>query len=188
MIFSQFNFYDAQKKMNCAGPSSCKGKRSSEHLDNNNDYISSEIDETEEEEELEDELEHSDSEFFQPPLKKHRSNKKSTKERRRSKAKAKVRQSANQQEEVSGNVNNETSIRVGSVTVISGIPESEVPKGSFVWSYFRRSEDLILSTCAVIMPDGKECGVFYKDGSTTTNLINHLARIHKVSRPTERKM
>ena len=63
-----------------------------------------------------------------------------------------------------------------------------MPKGSFVWGYFYHSEDLTTSTCAVIMPYGKECGVFYKDGFTTTNLINHLARIHKVSRPTERKM
>ena len=54
--------------------------------------------------------------------------------------------------------------------------------------YFRRSEDLITATCAVIMLDGKECGVFYQDGSTTTNLINHLVRVHKVPKPTEKKM
>ena len=30
------------------------------------------------------------------------------------------------------------------------------------------------------MNDNKECGVFYNDGSTTSNLINHLARKHRI--------
>ncbi|CAG8803112.1 17001_t:CDS:1, partial [Gigaspora rosea] len=31
------------------------------------------------------------------------------------------------------------------------------------------------STCEIIMDDGEECGTSYNDGSTTSNLINHLA-------------
>ncbi len=60
-------------------------------------------------------------------------------------------------------------------------------KGSYVWCYFCCSEDLITSTYAVIMPDGKEYGVYYKDDSTITNLINHLAQVHRIFRPTEKK-
>ncbi len=62
-----------------------------------------------------------------------------------------------------------------------------MPKGSYVWCYFCRSEDLIISTCAVIMPDGKKYRVYYKDGSITTDLINHLTWIHRIFRLIEKK-
>ena len=57
-----------------------------------------------------------------------------------------------------------------------------------MWKYFRHSENLITSKCAIIMPDSKECGVTYNDGSTTSNLIGHLARAHKVFKPVEIKV
>lgn len=172
--------------MSHAGTSKNRGKRSIEAF-NNDDFIPDESDETvQEQEELDD------TEFFQPPTKKQCLNKKNSKEKRRTKATAKVRQKVNQEHQEVGdnNGNNDTNINIGSriITVTSGISESEVPKGSFVWGYFRRSKDLKTSTCAVILSDGKECGVYYKDGSTTTNLINHLVRVHKVSKPTEQKM
>ncbi|CAG8726805.1 17033_t:CDS:2, partial [Funneliformis caledonium] len=46
------------------------------------------------------------------------------------------------------------------IIAISSIPESEIPKG--------------------------ECGVSYNDGSTTSNLISHLVRIHKVYKLNEK--
>ncbi|CAB4393466.1 unnamed protein product [Rhizophagus irregularis] len=172
--------------MSHEGTSKNKGKRSIEAF-NNAEFVPDESDETVEEQ---DELD--DTEFFQPPTKKQCLNKNNSKEKRRAKATAKVRQKVNQeyQEEGGDNGNNDTNINIrsGIITITSGIPENEVPKGSFVWGYFRRSKDLKTSTCAVILSDGKECGVYYKDGSTTTNLINHLVRVHKVSKPTERKI
>jgi len=102
--------------------------------------------------------------------------------KKRTRATAKIRRRVTQeQEEVNDNKNEKNK----SYTITSSIPESEIPKGgSFVWSYFRRSENLVTSTCAIILPDGKECGVSYNDGSTTSNLISHLARIHRVFKPT----
>ena len=58
-----------------ASTSKCKGKRSSDHLNNDDNYIPSEIEEIIEVEEPA-ELE-SDSEFFQPPTKKQCTDKKS---------------------------------------------------------------------------------------------------------------
>ncbi|CAB5305043.1 unnamed protein product [Rhizophagus irregularis] len=150
--------------MSHEGTSKNKGKRSIEAF-NNAEFVPDESDETVEEQ---DELD--DTEFFQPPTKKQCLNKNNSKEKRRAKATAKVRQKVNQeyQEEGGDNGNNDTNINIrsGIITITSGIPENEVPKGSFVW----------------------ECGVYYKDGSTTTNLINHLVRVHKVFKPTERKI
>ena len=54
---------------------------------------------------------------------------------------------------------------------------------SFVWGYFKRGEDLISATCKVIKDDGEECGHNYTDGSTTSNLIHHLATKHKIFKP-----
>ena len=143
-----------------------KGKRSSEHF-NYDEYISSDI-----EEEQEDELVVLfDHEFFQPPSQKRHLNKK-IRGKKQSKVIAQVRQNAKQQE---GDKDDNVSLRSGSNTVISRISENEVPKRSYVWCYFHHSEDLITSTYAVIMPDSKECEVYYKDSSTITNLINHLA-------------
>lgn len=149
-----------------AGPSN---KRSFEHI-NDEEYINipSENESTEDEQER---LE------YEPSSKKHCSNEKTLtkKVKKRPKAIAKERRRVVTQE-VSDN-NDESGI-------VSSIPESEIPKGgSFVWRYFRRSENLVTSTCAIILSDGKECGVSYNDGSTTSNLIGHLARIHRVFKP-----
>ncbi|CAI2194940.1 4927_t:CDS:2, partial [Funneliformis geosporum] len=54
---------------------------------------------------------------------------------------------------------------------------------SFVWNYFKREEDLTSATCYVIKEDGIECGHYYNDGSTTSNLIHHLATKHKIFKP-----
>ena len=54
---------------------------------------------------------------------------------------------------------------------------------SFVWNYFKREEDLTSATCHVIKEDGMECGHYYNDGSTTSNLIHHLAIKHKIFKP-----
>ncbi|CAG8658103.1 12117_t:CDS:2, partial [Acaulospora morrowiae] len=50
---------------------------------------------------------------------------------------------------------------------------------SFVWDYFRKDKNGITATCQVILDDGTECGISYNDGSTTSNLINHLALLIK---------
>ncbi|CAG8807586.1 22806_t:CDS:2, partial [Gigaspora margarita] len=55
---------------------------------------------------------------------------------------------------------------------------------SFVWDYFEKDNNGITSTCKIILDDGKECGVSYNDGSTTSNLINHLARRHWIFKNT----
>ena len=54
---------------------------------------------------------------------------------------------------------------------------------SFVWKYFKKEEDTISATCQVIKEDGKECGHYYNDGSTTSNLIHHLATKHRIYKP-----
>ena len=51
---------------------------------------------------------------------------------------------------------------------------------SFVWSYFKKGENQISATCCVIKEDGTECGHCYNDGSTTSNLIHHLAIKHNI--------
>ncbi|CAG8609962.1 3585_t:CDS:2 [Gigaspora margarita] len=61
---------------------------------------------------------------------------------------------------------------------ISQNTESKGPSKSFVWDYFRREHKKL--TCKVKLDDGEECGVSYFDGSTTSNLINHLARKHRI--------
>ncbi|CAG8701924.1 13197_t:CDS:2 [Ambispora leptoticha] len=48
---------------------------------------------------------------------------------------------------------------------------------SFVWDYFDKDNNGITVICKVILDNGKKCGVSYNDGSTTSNLINHLAPI-----------
>jgi len=55
---------------------------------------------------------------------------------------------------------------------------------SFVWGYFKRGEDLVSAICKVIKDDnGEECGHHYNDGSTTSNLIHHLATKHNIFKP-----
>jgi hypothetical protein len=54
---------------------------------------------------------------------------------------------------------------------------------SFVWNYFKKGEDSNSATCHVIKEDGEECGHYYNDGSTTSNLIHHLATKHKIYKP-----
>ncbi|CAG8494645.1 24085_t:CDS:2 [Gigaspora margarita] len=60
---------------------------------------------------------------------------------------------------------------------ISQNTESKGPSKSFVWDYFRREG--IKSTCEVKLDDSEECGVSYFDGSTTSNLINHLTQLKR---------
>ena len=112
-----------------AGPSNLK--RSSRHFDNDEYiYIPSENEETEKKQEEQEELEYSDTELLHLPNEQHYNKNNSTKKvKRRTKATAKVRKNAVQQEPEK----NES----GFITVTSSIPESEVPKkGSFVWRYF----------------------------------------------------
>ncbi|GES76809.1 zinc finger BED domain-containing protein 1-like [Rhizophagus clarus] len=56
---------------------------------------------------------------------------------------------------------------------------------SFVWKYFKKGEDSNSATCYVIKEDGEECGHYYNNGSTTSNLIHHLATKHKIYKPRE---
>ena len=62
------------------------------------------------------------------------------------------------------------------------------PKQSFVWTYFTTIDNI--NYCQVPMPistkypDGK-CNYKVENGSTTTNMINHLKKIHKISNSTE---
>ncbi|GES86269.1 zinc finger BED domain-containing protein RICESLEEPER 2-like [Rhizophagus clarus] len=53
----------------------------------------------------------------------------------------------------------------------------------FVWKYFKKGEDSNSATCYMIKEDGEECGHYYNDGSTTSNLIHHLATKHKIYKP-----
>ncbi|CAG8722548.1 474_t:CDS:2, partial [Racocetra persica] len=50
---------------------------------------------------------------------------------------------------------------------------------SFVWDYFDKDNNGITAICKVILDNEKKCGVSYNDGSTTSNLINHLALEYK---------
>ncbi|CAB4377356.1 unnamed protein product [Rhizophagus irregularis] len=54
---------------------------------------------------------------------------------------------------------------------------------SFVWKYFKKGDNSSSATCHVIKEDGIECGHYYNDGSTTSNLIHHLATKHKIYKP-----
>lgn len=54
---------------------------------------------------------------------------------------------------------------------------------SFVWNYFKKGEDSNSATCHVIKEDGEECGHYYNDGSTTSNIIHHLATKHRIYKP-----
>ncbi|GES76765.1 zinc finger BED domain-containing protein 1-like [Rhizophagus clarus] len=54
---------------------------------------------------------------------------------------------------------------------------------SFVWKYFKKEENSSSATCHVIKEDGIACGHYYNDGSTTSNLIHHLATKHKIYKP-----
>lgn len=58
---------------------------------------------------------------------------------------------------------------------IKRIVKTQLPKVDlhFVWEYFQKEG--ITSTCEIIMGDWKNV-VTHNDGSTTSNLINHLAR------------
>ncbi|CAG8522104.1 3031_t:CDS:2, partial [Cetraspora pellucida] len=47
---------------------------------------------------------------------------------------------------------------------------------SFVWDYFDKDNNGMTVTCKEILDNGKKCGVLYNNGSTTSNLINHLAQ------------
>jgi hypothetical protein len=185
---TRVNFSDSSPISSHSGPSNFKkGKRTSENLNPDVEYIYIPSENESISDELE-ELEYSDIEVVEPPSKKQRysskknSTKKTKKVKRRAKAIAKKRASVIVQQEQDDGNNKESKSSV----VQSAIPESEIPKGgSFVWRYFRRSENSITSKCAVIMPDGKECVVPYNDGSTTSNLIGHLARVHQIFKPIE---
>ncbi|CAG8727717.1 4743_t:CDS:2, partial [Funneliformis caledonium] len=136
---------------------------------------------TEEEYEEQERLKCSDTEILQLPSKlQHFNKKKSTKKvKRQTKAIANIRKKVVQLEQKE-TYNKDEKNKSDIIITTSSILESEIPKeGSFVWHYFHHSENLITSTCAVIMHDGKECNVSYNDSSTTSNLISHLARIHK---------
>ena len=52
-----------------------------------------------------------------------------------------------------------------------------------MWNYFKKGEDSNSAICHVIKEDGEECGHYYNDGSTTSNLIHHLATKHKIYKP-----
>jgi hypothetical protein len=52
---------------------------------------------------------------------------------------------------------------------------------SFVWEYFKKEGNLAI--CQIVKDNGIECGHSYKDGSTTSNLIHHLASKHMIFKP-----
>ena len=65
------------------------------------------------------------------------------------------------------------------------------PKQSFVWTYFTTIDNInyyqVPMPISTKYPDGK-CNHKVENGSTTTNMINHLKKIHKISNPTEQGM
>ena len=67
----------------------------------------------------------------------------------------------------------------------------ERPKQSFVWNYFVTIENI--NYCQVQMevsskyPNGV-CNHKVKNGSTTTNMINHLKKVHNIMNQTEQEM
>lgn len=64
-------------------------------------------------------------------------------------------------------------------------------KQSFVWNYFITIGDSnycqVSAPVSDKYPDGK-CNHKVTNGSTTTNMITHLKRIHDISNPTEQEM
>ena len=65
------------------------------------------------------------------------------------------------------------------------------PKQSFVWNYFVTIENI--NYCQVQMevsskyPNGV-CNHKVENGSTTTNMINHLKKVHNIMNQTEQEM
>lgn len=51
-------------------------------------------------------------------------------------------------------------------------------KKSWVWQWFESNETG--ATCQVEVGDDKYCGKFYKNGSSTGNLIGHLNNKHQI--------
>ena len=65
------------------------------------------------------------------------------------------------------------------------------PKQSYVWNYFITVDNVNYCQVSVSVstknPDGI-CNHKIENGSTTTNMINHLKKIHNISNPTEQEM
>jgi hypothetical protein len=65
------------------------------------------------------------------------------------------------------------------------------PKQSFVWNYFITANNINYCQVSVPVsiknPDGK-CNHKVENGATTTNMINHLKKVHNISNPTELEM
>jgi len=51
-------------------------------------------------------------------------------------------------------------------------------KKSWVWEWFE--SDNLGSTCKVEIGEGQLCEKYYKNGSSTGNLINHLVNKHQI--------
>jgi hypothetical protein len=65
------------------------------------------------------------------------------------------------------------------------------PKQSFVWNYFITIENV--NYCQVQMPVSSKypdgiCNHKVDNGTTTTNMINHLKKVHNIVNPTEQEM
>jgi hypothetical protein len=65
------------------------------------------------------------------------------------------------------------------------------PKQSYVWNYFITINNA--NYCQVTVPVSAKhpdgiCNHKVENGSTTTNMINHLKKNHKISNPTEQEM
>ena len=65
------------------------------------------------------------------------------------------------------------------------------PKQSFVWNYFNSIDNI--NYCQVSVPVSTKnpygiCNHKVENGSTTTNMINHLRKIHKISNPAEQEL
>src|SRR4051812_40525624 len=65
------------------------------------------------------------------------------------------------------------------------------PKQSFVWNYFNTIDKI--NYCQVSVPVSTKnpygiCNHKVENGSTTTNMINHLRKIHKIFNPTEQEL
>lgn len=62
------------------------------------------------------------------------------------------------------------------------------PKQSFVWNHFNIIDDF--NYCQVDVPISVKnpegiCNHKVKNGPSTTNMINHLSKVHKIYNPTE---
>ena len=52
-------------------------------------------------------------------------------------------------------------------------------KTSWVWQWFESGDNG--ATCKVEVGEGEYCGKFYKNGSSTGNLIGHLNNKHQIT-------